>query len=89
MKILFTNFHCGRSRDTYIATIARALVKRHRIFVAAPGSNRLFDHASALRDVASLAMEFSTKLKVLARMRAAGRALLDPGSNERGSTSFT
>ncbi|MDR5750054.1 MULTISPECIES: glycosyltransferase family 4 protein [unclassified Caballeronia] len=85
MKILFTNFHYGRGggHDTYIVAIARALAKRHRVFVAAPGSSRLFDHASALRDVTTLAMEFPAKLKDVARMRAAWRALRDLLERER------
>lgn len=77
MKILLTNFHQGRGggHDTYIVSIARALAKRHRIFVAAPANSRLFRHASALEEVSVLSLDFPAKLKEAARVIAAWRAV--------------
>jgi L-malate glycosyltransferase len=77
LKILITNFHYGRGggHDTYILAIARALAAQHQIFVAAPGSSRLFERASALSGVTALPMEFPAKIKDLSKMRAAYHAL--------------
>ncbi|MDR5731532.1 glycosyltransferase family 4 protein [Caballeronia sp. LZ025] len=77
MKILLTNFHDGRGggHDTYIVAIARALSVRHQVFIAAPGSSRLFDHARALPGVTAVPMSFPAKIKDFPRMRAAWRTL--------------
>ncbi|WP_250533633.1 glycosyltransferase family 4 protein [Caballeronia sp. AZ10_KS36] len=77
MKILFVNFHCGRGggHDTYIVAIARGLSARHQVFVAAPGSSRLYEKACAVKGVTAVPMDFPAKLKDVARMWGAWRAL--------------
>lgn len=77
MKILLTNFHRGRGggHDTYISSIARALSQRHQIFVAAPGTGRLFEQVRVLPGVTTFAIDFSAKFKDLAKMPAEYRAL--------------
>lgn len=77
MKVLLTNFHYGRGggHDTYIVAIARGLAARHQVFIAAPQSSRLYEHARAVQGVTAVPMEFPAKLKDISRMRAARRAL--------------
>ncbi|KIG11042.1 glycosyltransferase family 4 protein [Caballeronia concitans] len=77
MKILLTNFHDGRGggHDTYIVAIAQALSARHQMFVAAPGTSRLIEHARAVPGITVLPMDFPAKIKDFPRMRAAWRAL--------------
>lgn len=43
MKILYTNFHAGDGggHTTYLASLARALSPRHRLFMAAPADSRV------------------------------------------------
>ncbi|ACC69922.1 glycosyltransferase family 4 protein [Paraburkholderia phymatum] len=77
MKILLTNFHNGRGggHDTYVVSLARALAGRHEVFIGAPRTSRLLQHASAVADIRALPMEFPAKLKELGRFVGAIREL--------------
>ncbi|ALL66047.1 Glycosyltransferase [Paraburkholderia caribensis MBA4] len=77
MKILLTNFHTGRGggHDTYVVTIARALAARHEVFVGAPKTSRLLQHASGVANIRALPIEFPAKLKELGRLVGAIREL--------------
>ena len=77
MKILLTNFHKGRGggHDTYVVSIARGLAARHEVFVGAPKTSRLLQHASGVANIRALPMEFPAKLKELGRFVGAIREL--------------
>ncbi len=58
MKILATNFRNGRGggHDTYVVWIARAFAARHEVFVGAPKTSRLLQHARAVSNIRALLM---------------------------------
>jgi glycosyltransferase involved in cell wall biosynthesis len=78
MKILFTNFHpgIGGGHVTYIVSLLLGLKATHNLFVACPATSRLFKHASAIADVQTVDMSFTTRPSSWFSARAALRALI-------------
>jgi glycosyltransferase involved in cell wall biosynthesis len=78
MKILFTNFHpgIGGGHVTYIVSLLLGMKATHNLFVACPATSRLFKHASAIADVQTVDMSFTTRPSSWFSARAALRALI-------------
>lgn len=78
MKILYTNFHRdhGGGHTTYILSLARALVGRHQIGIAAPASSRLNQDARQIPGVQVYDVPFSSSLPDIVRDAAWMRRLL-------------
>jgi glycosyltransferase involved in cell wall biosynthesis len=78
MKILFTNFHpgIGGGHVTYIVSLLLGLKATHNLFVACPATSRLFKRASAIADVQTIDMSFTTRPSSWFSARAALRALI-------------
>ncbi len=78
MKILFTNFHpgIGGGHVTYIVSLLLGLKATHNLFVACPATSRLFERASAIADVQTVDMSFTTRPSSWFSARAALCALI-------------
>ncbi len=79
MKLLLTNFHDGDGggHTTYLMTLAKALAVRHRVYVAAPPTSRLYLEAKTISAVLACAQPFPNGLNRLAARRRARRQLAD------------
>lgn len=64
MKILYTNFHQrnGGGHASYVANLAKSLAPNNQVFVATPGTSRLFKQVSQLEGVKSLDMRYDTRV---------------------------
>lgn len=77
MKILYTNFHAGDGggHTTYLASLARALSPRHRLFMAAPADSRVLRVVRAEAIAEPVEIAFSSGLPTLGRQWADLRTL--------------
>ncbi len=77
MKLLLTNFHDGDGggHTTYLLSLAKGLVTRHQVYVAAPCRSRLLREAAKIDGVHALAQEFPNGLRHLRAITAARRQL--------------
>jgi glycosyltransferase involved in cell wall biosynthesis len=77
MKILYTNFHAGDGggHTTYLASLARALSPRHRLFMAAPAGSRVLRVVRQEGIAEPVEIAFSSGLATLGRQWADLRTL--------------
>ncbi len=86
MKILYTNFHVGQGggHTTYIASLAESLGTRHKIWVAAPPTSKLYRVCQAVPNVHVVDMPFPSKLpKELGEILSARKRLRTIFEKER------
>lgn len=78
MKLLLTNFHAGDGggHTTYLLALARGLVARHEVHIAAPAGSRLLREAAAIDGVRAHAQAFPNGLRRWRARRRARRALI-------------
>lgn len=71
MRILYTNFHPGDGggHTTYILALARALVTRHEVHVAAPPGSRLLREAMQIQGVHAFVQPFPGGSRALVARR--------------------